>query len=223
MLNKFGAIRLNQPESKVGKLSPGTSISQHFHAFPWSWFCSFIMFFMYRHSPKTLHTVHIWQMAKWDNYNRQEYLVRILHTAVPARCLKADYYAKKKKWSKTERSRIFDRNNNYHIVIRCATFSWFCDFDNFSWGNQQENRNRTTRYEMNCSTPCWAIKRNAAPLGELRKAGRWSSKELSLSQGALALKKHELLTAVVVTSAKKHDLIVSSDSSPRGHKLFLPV
>ena len=55
-----------------------------------------------------------------------------------------------------------------------------------------------------CSTPCLAIKRNAAPLGELRKAGRWSSKELSLSQGALALNKHELLAAVVVKSTKKN-------------------
>ena len=67
-----------------------------------------------------------------------------------------------------------------------------------------------------------SIKRNAAPLGKPRKAGRWSSKELSLSQGAIALKEHELLAAVVVKSAKKHVLIVSSDSSPRGHEFVLP-
>ena len=62
----------------------------------------------------------------------------------------------------------------------------------------------TPRYEEECSTPCWAIKRNAAPLGELRKASRSSSKELSLSQGAFALLEHELLATVEVKSAKKH-------------------
>ena len=50
-----------------------------------------------------------------------------------------------------------------------------------------------------------------------------SRKELSLSQGALALKEHELLAAVVVKSAKKNVLIVSSNSSPRGHEFVLPV
>ena len=118
---------------------------------------------------------------------------------------------------------------NHHIVIRCATLSWSCDFGNLSWGDQQENLNRTAtriwtpRHEEECSAVCWAIKRNAAPLGELFKASRWSSRELSLSQGALALKEHELLAAVVVKSAKKHVLIVSSDSSPRGHEFVLPV
>ena len=73
--------------------------------------------------------------------------------------------------------------------------------------------------------PGWAIKRSGAPLGELRRATsiRLSSKELSLSQGALALKEHELLAAVVVKSAKKHVLIVSFDSSPRRHEFVLPV
>ena len=54
-------------------------------------------------------------------------------------------------------------------------------------------------------------------------AGRWSSKELLLSQGALALKEHELLAAVVLEVDKKHVLIVSSDSSPRGHEFVSPV
>ena len=61
-------------------------------------------------------------------------------------------------------------------------------------------------------------------LGKLPKAGRWSTKkELSLSQAALALEEHELFAAVVVESAKKHVLIVSSDSSPRGHDFVSPV
>ena len=76
------------------------------------------------------------------------------------------------------------------------------------------------RYEEG-SNPGWAIKRNAAPLAELHKASRWSSKELSLSKGALTLKEHELLAAVVVRSARKRVLIVSSDSSPREDTNFL--
>ena len=67
----------------------------------------------------------------------------------------------------------------------------------------------------------WAFKLNAVPLGEQRKASLWSIKELSLSQGALALNDHELLAAVVVRT--KHFLIVSSDSSPRGDDFVLPV
>ena len=73
------------------------------------------------------------------------------------------------------------------------------------------------------STPCYAIEPNAAPLGELRKASSWSSKALSLSQGALARKEHDLLEAVEVKSATKHVLIVSSDSSPRGPEFVLSV
>ena len=58
--------------------------------------------------------------------------------------------------------------------------------------------------------PCWAIKRNGASLGELRRATsiRFSSKELSLSQGALALKEHELLAAVVVSKKTRFDHLV---------------
>ena len=112
---------------------------------------------------------------------------------------------------------------NHHIVIRCATLSWFWDYGNFSSGNQEKNQNITTwiwtpRHDEECSTPCRANKRNAAPLAELRRYGRWSSKALSLSQRALALKEHELLAAVVVNSAQKHVVIVSSDSSLRGQK-----
>ena len=63
-----------------------------------------------------------------------------------------------------------------------------------------------------------AINRYAARPGELRKASRWTSKELSLSQGALALAEHELLAAVVVR--KKTLVILSSDSSRRRDEIL---
>ena len=58
--------------------------------------------------------------------------------------------------------------------------------------------------------PGWAIKRSGAPLGELRRATsiRLSSKELSLSQGALALKEHELVAVVVVRKKTRFDRLV---------------
>ena len=59
-------------------------------------------------------------------------------------------------------------------------------------------RTWTPRYEKEWSTPGLAINRYAARPGELRKASRWTSKELSLSQGALAFTGHERLAAVVV-------------------------
>ena len=91
----------------------------------------------------------------------------------------------------------------------CRDFVIF--FMGESAGKSEQNSDLNSTYEEERSTTGWAINRNAARTGELRKASRWTSTELSLSQGALALTEHELLAAVVVR--KKRLMILSSCSS----------
>ena len=106
-------------------------------------------------------------------------------------------------WCKTEESRIFRRQKNPTTSLfdmpPCRDFVIF--FMGESAGKSEQNSDLNSTYEE-WSTPGWAINRSAARPWELRAASRWTSKELSLSQGALALTEHELLAAVVVR--KKH-------------------